>query len=95
MRSNRVLKPSRARIIAACTRGKRCGRSSSPPWLRGFSRVEVGAENYGTIVRINGHPGAGISISLSPGSDALETADRVKTRVAELAQDFPDGLTYA
>ena len=63
--------------------------------IRDVARVEVGAENYGTIVRINGHPGAGISISLSPGSDALETADRVKTRVAELAQDFPDGLTYA
>jgi len=29
------------------------------------------------------------------GAENYGTADRVKTRVAELAQDFPDGLTYA
>ncbi|WP_374525659.1 efflux RND transporter permease subunit [Sphingopyxis sp.] len=63
--------------------------------IRDIARVEIGAENYATIVRINGHPGAGMSISLSPGSDALETADRVKTRMQELAADFPDGLTYS
>jgi len=63
--------------------------------IKDIARVEIGAENYSTIVRINGHPGSGMSISLSPGSDALETADRVKARMAELAADFPDGLTYS
>lgn len=63
--------------------------------IKDIARVEIGAENYATIVRINGHPGAGMSVSLSPGSDALETADRVKARMAELAADFPDGLTYS
>ncbi|MGN6691608.1 MAG: efflux RND transporter permease subunit [Sphingopyxis sp.] len=63
--------------------------------IKDIARVEIGAENYATIVRINGHPGAGMSISLSPGSDALETADRVKTRMEELSADFPDGLTYS
>ncbi|ALH82443.1 efflux RND transporter permease subunit [Sphingopyxis macrogoltabida] len=63
--------------------------------IKDIARVEVGAESYAVISRINGHPGAGMSISLSPGSDALETADRVKTRMAELAADFPDGVTYS
>src|SRR3990167_8422303 len=63
--------------------------------IKDIARVEVGAENYSTIVRINGHPGSGMSISLSPGADALETADRVKARMTELAADFPDGLTYS
>src|SRR3546814_5220075 len=36
-----------------------------------------------------------MSISLSPGSDALETAERVKARMTELAADFPDGLAYS
>ncbi|AMG76410.1 MULTISPECIES: multidrug efflux RND transporter permease subunit [Sphingopyxis] len=62
--------------------------------IKDVARVEIGAESYTTISRINGHPGAGMSISLSPGADALETADRVKTRMEELAADFPDGLTY-
>ncbi|MFN7028625.1 MAG: efflux RND transporter permease subunit, partial [Sphingopyxis sp.] len=63
--------------------------------IKDIARVEIGAENYGVVSRINGHPGAGMSISLSPGSDALETADRVKARMEELAADFPDGLAYS
>ncbi|MBO9695722.1 MAG: efflux RND transporter permease subunit [Sphingopyxis sp.] len=63
--------------------------------IRDVARVEIGAESYAVVSRINGHPGAGMSISLSPGSDALETADRVKARMEELATDFPDGLTYS
>ena len=58
------------------------------------ARVEIGAENYSTISRINGHPGAGISISLSPGADALATAELVKDRMTQLAQGMPDGLGY-
>ncbi|MFC0686102.1 multidrug efflux RND transporter permease subunit [Novosphingobium clariflavum] len=58
------------------------------------ARVEIGAENYSTIMRIDGHPGAGISISLSPGADALATAERVKSAMADLAKGMPDGLDY-
>ncbi|MGO4168570.1 multidrug efflux pump [Novosphingobium sp. PhB57] len=58
------------------------------------ARVEIGAENYSSISRINGHPGAGISISLSPGADALATAELVKTEMTELAKGMPDGLAY-
>ncbi|QDK32270.1 multidrug efflux RND transporter permease subunit [Sphingomonas sp. IC081] len=58
------------------------------------ARVEIGAENYSTIMRINGHPGAGISISLSPGADALATAERVKSAMVDLAKGMPDGLDY-
>src|SRR5215207_5595176 len=47
--------------------------------LGDVARVELGAENYSAVVRVNGHPGAGIAISLAPGADALETADLVKT----------------
>jgi multidrug efflux pump len=58
------------------------------------ARVEIGAENYNTISRINGHPGAGISISLSPGADALATAELVKAEMKQLAEGMPDGLEY-
>src|SRR5215207_858351 len=65
--------------------------------LGDVARVELGAENYSAVVRVNGHPGAGIAISLAPGADALETADLVKTRVEQLSENFPEGLklTYA
>ena len=36
-----------------------------------------------------------MAISLSPGADVLKTADLVKARMAELSDDFPDGLAFA
>lgn len=62
--------------------------------LKDVARVEIGAENYSSISRLNGHPSTGLMVSLSPGADALQTADRVKARMAELADEFPDGLEY-
>jgi len=59
------------------------------------ARVEIGAESYNIILQMNGHPGAGMSISLSPGADALRTSDLVKARMDELGRSLPDGLEYA
>lgn len=55
--------------------------------IKDIARVEIGAENYSNISRVNGHPGAGMLISLSPGADALKTADLVKARLEGLAAD--------
>jgi multidrug efflux pump len=63
--------------------------------IRDVARVELGAENYNAVSRVNRHPGAGIAISLAPGADALRTADLVKAEVAEIAKTFPPGLAYA
>ena len=63
--------------------------------VRDIARVEIGAENYSSISRLNRNPSAGMAISLSPGADALRTADRVKARMTELAQNMPDGLAYS
>ncbi|HJR82587.1 MAG TPA: efflux RND transporter permease subunit, partial [Sphingomicrobium sp.] len=63
--------------------------------LGDVARVELGAENYAAVVRVNGHPGAGIAISLAPGADALKTAELVKTRVEQLAENFPEGIEFA
>ena len=59
------------------------------------ARVELGAESYNAVSRVNGHPGAGMSISLAPGADALRTADLIKKRVAELSTSLPEGLKVA
>ena len=63
--------------------------------LSDVARVELGAENYNAISRVNGHPGAGIAISLAPGADALTTAELVKAEVNRVAKGFPAGLEYA
>jgi multidrug efflux pump len=62
--------------------------------LSDVARVEVGAETYGVITKINGHPGAGMRILLAPGADALKTSALVKAEVERLAQAFPPGLKF-
>src|SRR6476620_7335318 len=37
--------------------------------LGDVARVELGADNYSSVTHVNGHPGAGIAISLAPGAD--------------------------
>ena len=62
--------------------------------LSDVARIELGAESYGVYSRIDGHPGAGLAISLSPGADALATAERVKKAIAGSATGFPPGYAY-
>ena len=63
--------------------------------LGDVARVELGAESYNSDSHVNGHPGAGIAVSLAPGADALKTAEAVKAKVEQLAPSFPDGIKYA
>ncbi len=63
--------------------------------LSDVARVELGSENYGTISRLNGHPASGIAVSLSPGADALKTAELVRAAITERAKSFPPGYAYA
>ena len=63
--------------------------------IRDVARVELGAENYNAVIRVNGHPGAGMAISLAPGADALKTAELVKARVGDLSGSFPEGFKVA
>ncbi|WP_206240523.1 efflux RND transporter permease subunit [Novosphingobium terrae] len=61
--------------------------------LKDVARIELGAESYGVISRVNGHPGAALAVSLSPGADALATAELVKAEFEK--QKLPPGYQYA
>jgi multidrug efflux pump len=60
--------------------------------LRDVARVELGADSYGFVTRLNGHPASGMAIRLAPGANALTTANAVKKRAQELASSFPPGV---
>jgi hydrophobe/amphiphile efflux-1 (HAE1) family protein len=63
--------------------------------LGDVARVEIGAQVYGFVNRVNGRPASGMGIALTPGANALVTAVAVKQRAAELAASFPPGLHLA
>jgi len=62
--------------------------------IRDIGRVELGAQTYSVAFNLDGQPAAGIGISLLPNANAIAVADEVKTKMAELAKTFPQGLTY-
>jgi HAE1 family hydrophobic/amphiphilic exporter-1 len=62
--------------------------------LKDVSRIELGAQNYQQIARINGQPGCIVAVFQAPGSNALAVADGVKKTIEELKSRFPADLDY-
>ena len=62
--------------------------------LRDVARVELGSRDYNTNARLNQFPAVALLINQQPGSNALETAERVLSTVEAMAEDFPQGLSY-
>jgi multidrug efflux pump len=62
--------------------------------VRDVARVELGAQDYNIFARIDGQPTAAIAIRVSPGGNAMEVAQAVKTRMEELAHYFPKGVSW-
>ncbi|MFN9049588.1 MAG: efflux RND transporter permease subunit, partial [Planctomyces sp.] len=56
--------------------------------------IQRGAKNADTSCALDGRPSIGLSVYQSPGSNALQTADRIRARMAELKQRFPAGMDY-
>ena len=56
------------------------------------ARTELGTAIYDINVLYNGSPAAMLAIRQSPGANALTTANRIKSTMAEVSKDFPPGL---
>jgi HAE1 family hydrophobic/amphiphilic exporter-1 len=62
--------------------------------VRDVARVELGSQVYTTEARLNGQPSAIIALYQLPGTNALATADGVKTLMTKFSHHFPRGLDY-
>jgi multidrug efflux pump len=62
--------------------------------LRDVGRVELGALNYSGFSRVNGIPSGNLIVYLSPGANAVATADRVRQFVDNAKKNFPAGMDY-
>ncbi|MGD9975517.1 MAG: efflux RND transporter permease subunit, partial [Desulfatirhabdiaceae bacterium] len=57
-------------------------------------RIELGAQNYDMMGRLNGKPAALVAVYQLPGSNAIEAADGAKKLMASLKERFPADLDY-
>jgi len=58
-------------------------------------RIELGAQTYDIIGRLNGQPSAVLAVYQLPGTNALAAAQGVRDLMEELAREFPDDMEYA
>ena len=70
----------------------RVNQDGSQIRLHDVARVELGGENYQFETEYNNRPATGLAVTLASGANALNTADAVRKRIAELQQFFPQGL---
>ena len=63
--------------------------------IRDVGRAELGAEDYSSLLRFNGHDAVGIAVTQLPGANALDVDRAAKAELARLSRNFPPGLKYA
>ncbi|MCL4103531.1 UNVERIFIED_CONTAM: hypothetical protein GTU68_059610 [Idotea baltica] len=62
--------------------------------LKDVARVELGAQNYTGTNTLNGKSSVIFAVYQTPGSNALEVADGVKAKMAEIFESAPTDMEY-
>src|SRR5215831_3006510 len=62
--------------------------------IRDIGHAELGAQTYSGFSRLNGRPSATVIVYLSPGSNAVQTADSVLKYMEDVKKTFPTGISY-
>src|SRR6185503_19548584 len=62
--------------------------------IRDLARVELGAQDYKTFSRFDRKPASVVLVYLSPGANAVDTANRVQKMLDDAQARFPEGLQY-
>ncbi|MGL6074142.1 MAG: efflux RND transporter permease subunit [Fimbriiglobus sp.] len=59
------------------------------------TKIELGAVGYDQTCTLDGQPSIALSIYQLPGTNALDTARRVRTKMQELRTKFPEDVDYS
>jgi HAE1 family hydrophobic/amphiphilic exporter-1 len=62
--------------------------------LKEVSRLELGAQTYNMVGRLNGKPAAVVAVYQLPGSNAVKAAAGVRKLMDEMKSRFPQDLEY-
>jgi hydrophobe/amphiphile efflux-1 (HAE1) family protein len=62
--------------------------------LRDVARIELGAGEYSLRSLLNNKEAVAVAVFQAPGSNALKLASTVRETMAQLSQNFPQGVEY-
>jgi HAE1 family hydrophobic/amphiphilic exporter-1 len=63
--------------------------------LKDVGRADLGAENYASLLRFDGHDAVGLAVTQLPGANALDVDKAAKVELERLSKNFPPGMKYA
>src|SRR5512139_2567128 len=63
--------------------------------VKDVARVELAAQDYSSNSYLNLDPAVAIAVFQRPGSNALATAQAIRTTMADISKRFPPGVKYA
>jgi hydrophobe/amphiphile efflux-1 (HAE1) family protein len=88
---------AKGRLLSEDEFGNIVIRASGPGGLlrlKDIARIELGAYSYDQRVTLDGQPTIAMGVFLQTGANALEVAELVRNKIAELKQRFPEGMDY-
>jgi HAE1 family hydrophobic/amphiphilic exporter-1 len=62
--------------------------------VKDVARIELGANDYSIVSRLNGKNAAIVAVYQLPGSNSVQTAAGVRKLMSQLKQRFPDDMDY-
>ncbi|WP_298771289.1 efflux RND transporter permease subunit [uncultured Shewanella sp.] len=71
------------------------GQQGEVTRLKDVARVELGASSYSLRSLLDNKDAVAIPIFQASGSNAIQISDDVRSRMAELSEHFPEGLSYS
>ncbi|MBN8948030.1 MAG: multidrug efflux RND transporter permease subunit [Rhodanobacter sp.] len=63
--------------------------------LSDVAKVDLGSNNYALRSLLDNKPAVAMPIFARPGSNAIQISDEVRATMAQLKQDFPQGVDYS
>jgi HAE1 family hydrophobic/amphiphilic exporter-1 len=63
--------------------------------VKDVARIELGAQSYTLMGRLNGKPAAAIAVYQLPGSNGVNDSKAVRALMAQLKKSFPPDMEYA
>ena len=63
--------------------------------LKDVARVELGAQTYNIVGRVDGEPAGVLALYQLPGTNALKTVEGAKKAMEQAKKRFPAGIDYA
>ena len=62
--------------------------------LKDIARIDLGAQSYSSVSKMNGQPAVALAVFQSPGANGLAVAELIHAEMERLAEGFPADMMY-